>query len=148
MCFMLFVATDKALPLKEWREDAPGIWVGPLRENEAAVRGHFNKPVVQYVGSTSGCGCDFPHWILFNGEVPTDGFDGRDEGLRKVNYENAKNLVKLLRDSSETSVEIYSVWAGNESNPPLSKKSITIEGILMPTFLFGEQVFYQVRILS
>ena len=78
MCFMVFVGTDEPLLLKEWDKGAPDIWVRPVGENELAVQAHFKKPVVQYVGSTASCGCDFPHWLLFNGEVPSDEFDGRD----------------------------------------------------------------------
>jgi hypothetical protein len=73
MCFMLFAGTDKGLPLQEWNKDAPDISVRPLLGDEAQIKIYFRKPVVQYVGSTAGCGCDFPHWILFNGEVPADG---------------------------------------------------------------------------
>ena len=145
MCFMLFVGTEKPLPLKEWRK-GPDVWVRPVVENEAGIRAHFSKPVVQYVGSTSGCGCNFPHWILFNGEVPDDGFDGRDDDLRRVNHQNARSLVKLLRDGSESSVELYGVWAGNESKPPISMESVAVEDINAPTFLFGEQVFYRVKV--
>ncbi len=143
---MLFVGTDKPLPRSEWSKEAPNVWVGTVGENEAAVTTHFTKPAIQYVGSTAGCGCDFPHWILFNGEIPADEFDGRDEDQKKCNCENARKLVTLLRCTGESSVELYGVWAGNWAKSPVSMKSILLEEILDPGFLFGEQVFYRIQL--
>jgi len=145
MCFMLFAGTDKGLPLQEWNKDAPDISVRPLLGDEAQIKIYFRKPVVQYVGSTADCGCDFPHWILFNGEVPADGFDGRDEEQKKSDFENARRLMKLLRESGERDVELYGVWAGNWLKPPIAIKGIALDDIVAPTFLFGEQVFYRVK---
>jgi len=145
MCFMLFVGTDKPLPLKEWRRDAPDICVRSLSGDEERIKPHFSKPLVQYVGSTAGCGCDFPHWILFNGEPPADGFDGREEDQKQTNTENAKRLVRLLRGNGGGSFEIYGVWAGNWSKPQLDQKYIQLDEVLSPSFLFGEQVFYRVK---
>ena len=146
MCFMLFAGTDKALPLREWSKAAPDIWVRSLVADEAQIKIHFQKPVVQYVGSTASCGCDFPHWILFNGEVPTDGFDGREQDQKEDNCENARRLAKLLHESGEPTLELYGVWDGNWSKPPIAVKEITLEDIISPTFLFGEQVFYRVKV--
>jgi hypothetical protein len=143
---MLFAGTDHALPLKEWSKDAPDIWVRALVGDEAQIKVHFQKPVVQYVGSTASCGCDFPHWILFNGEVPADGFDGRDAEQKKSDNENARGLEKLLRESGEQAIELYGVWAGNWSKSPIAVKEIMLKYIAAPTFLFGEQVFYRVKV--
>lgn len=145
MCFMLFVGTDNPLPLKEWRKDIPDICVQPLSGDEEAVRTHFSKPFVQYVGSTAGCGCDFPHWLLFNGEPPADGFDGRDDDQKQTNTENAKRLVRLLHENGGRVFESYGVWAGNWSKPPLDQKDMQLHEVLSPSFLFGEQVFYRVK---
>jgi len=41
--------------------------VQPRRSQSKA---HFRSPEVQYIVSTSGCGCDFPHATLQNGEWP------------------------------------------------------------------------------
>jgi hypothetical protein len=146
MCFMLFVGTDVPLPLKEWDKEAPDVWVRSVGENEAAIRAHFTKPVVQYVGASSSCGCDFPHWLLFNGKAPADEFDERDEDQKKNNYKNASGLAKLLRESGERAVEFYGVWAGKWAMPPIGVKDIALEEIVSPSFLLGEQVFYRVRV--
>lgn len=142
---MLFVGTDNPLRLKEWRKDSTDICVQPLSGDEEEVRAHFSKPFVQYVGSTAGCGCDFPHWILFNGEPPADGVDGRESEQKQTNAENAKKLVQLLRENGDCAFEIYGVWAGNWSKQALARRDIQLEDILSPSFLFGEQFFYRVK---
>jgi len=70
MCFMLYAGAAIALPRKEWRKEKPDISIASLTEHEAGVQAHFTKPEVQSIGSTSGCGCDFPCVTLQNGEWP------------------------------------------------------------------------------
>ena len=70
MCFVLYAGTVKPLPRSAFNPEAPAVWVTSLTEHDAAIRAHFSKPEVQYIGSTSQCGCDFPHAILQNGDWP------------------------------------------------------------------------------
>jgi len=146
MCFMLFVGTDEPLPLKEWRKEAPDVCVRPILENEDGIRVHFRKPVVQYVGSTASCGCDFPHWILYNGEVPDDPTELIDPDQAITHELNRRGLVKLLASGAPGSVEIYGVWAGNYGRQPKKIEEISIDQIRESSFLFGEQIFYRVSL--
>jgi hypothetical protein len=68
MCFVLFAGTEKPLRQRSWQEDNPDICVEPLTERNYPIKAHFSKPEVQYIGSTAGCGCEFPHVILYDGE--------------------------------------------------------------------------------
>jgi hypothetical protein len=70
MCFVLYAGTTTPMPRLEWRNDAPDVSVAALTEHESAIAAHFSKPNVQYIGSTSRCGCDFPHVMFQNGEWP------------------------------------------------------------------------------
>jgi len=70
MCFVLYAGTIHPIPRKEWRKDAPDLWVQSLTERESPIATHFSKPQVQYIGSTSQCGCDFPNVMFQNGEWP------------------------------------------------------------------------------
>ena len=54
--------------------------------------------------------------------------------------------MKLLRESGERNVQVYGVWSGNWSKPPIAVKDIMVNEIINPTFLFGEQVFYRVKV--
>lgn len=68
MCFMLYAGTTKAPPRVKWDKKAPDLSVKSLDEKDLSVRVHFTHPEVQNIGSTSCCGCDFPHVILTKGE--------------------------------------------------------------------------------
>ena len=70
MCFVLYVGTTNPLPRRKSDKDSVDLPVESLTERDSAVIRHFSKAEVQYVGSTSGCGCDFPHASLQNGEWP------------------------------------------------------------------------------
>jgi hypothetical protein len=58
------------MPLNEWRNHAPDLPVKALTEHETPITAHFSKPEVQNIGSTSDCGCDFPHVMFQNGDWP------------------------------------------------------------------------------
>jgi hypothetical protein len=146
MCFMLFVGTDEPLPLKEWRKEAPDVCAQLIGEDETGERIHFNKPIVQYVGSTSGCGCDFPHWILYNGEVPDNPAEFIDPEQSATHEQNRQALVKLLEGRARGSAEVYGVWADNYAKAPKGIQEISLDRIRQSSFLFGEQIFYRVQL--
>jgi hypothetical protein len=68
MCFTLYAGTTNPLPRKAWDKDARGLSVNSVAERDANVVKRFNRREVQYIGSTYGCGCDFPHVTLTRGE--------------------------------------------------------------------------------
>jgi hypothetical protein len=145
MCFVLYAGTAKPLPRKNWQENSPEPSVESLTENAVPVKAHFTKPEVQYVGSTSGCGCDFPHVTLQNGGWPYFEFEPdleRDETERH----NRASLVCLLRNSEEETVELYGVWDGDFGEKPKSHEHISLDVILDPKFRFKEQGFYTVTV--
>ena len=61
MCMMIYIASDRPLPLIDWQDEFPAFHVRELREEEMAVRTHFKKPYVYYAGSHEGCGCGFAY---------------------------------------------------------------------------------------
>jgi hypothetical protein len=148
MCFVLYAATSKAIPRKEWDSDAPDLSVKPLTERESAITAHFTKPEVQYIGSTSDCGCDFPHVMFQNGGWPWwDDGEHNPEVEARDRY-NRQGLVDLLRATGEQTVELYGVWDGDFdfSTPPANREEIFVDAILDPVFHFKEQGFYVVRL--
>jgi len=149
MCFVLYAGTSKPMLRKEWRNDAPDLSVKGLAERETPITTHFRKPAVQYIGSTSQCGCDFPHVILQNGEWPwfeDENEDELDRQRKTTEQHNREGLVTLLRQTGESSVELYGVWDGDFRTPPAAQEEIHLEAILDPAFRFKEQGFYTVRL--
>jgi|SRR5579863_8817171 len=142
MCFVLYAGTNSAIPRTEWKKHAPGISVSPLTEHDALIKAHFKNPEVQCIGSTAGCGCDFPHVLLQKGEWPL--FDADDTERVATFGQNRKALATLLRNTGEKTIELYGLWWGNFAKQPMAYEEIPFLRILEPDFLFREQVFYKV----
>jgi hypothetical protein len=148
MCFVLYAGTSKLMARKEWRKDTPDLAVKALTERESPITAHFSKPEVQYIGSTSDCGCDFPHVMFQNGEWPWFD-DGEHDAEREASDRyNREALVSLLRATGEQTVELYGVWDGDFdfTTPPAVREEIFLDTILERTFRFKEQGFYVVRL--
>src|SRR5690242_81597 len=105
MCFVLYAGTSKPLPRKEFRDEATDVSVKSLTERERPLPGHFSKPHVQYIGSTAGCGCDFPHVMYQNGEWPwfededEDELDRQRKVIERSNREGTDRVVTADRRS-------------------------------------------------
>ena len=145
MCFVLYVGTASPLPLRPWRQEAPALSVKTLSAKEEAIKAHFTKNIVQHVGSTSGCGCDFPHVIIQNWRSPMFKLEVFPE-TSTSEHSNAEELVKLLREAGEKTVEVYGVWDGDFTEGPEVRESISLSSILNPHFRFKEKGFYTVQV--
>jgi hypothetical protein len=156
MCFVLYAGTVSALPRVAWNKEAPDTNVESLTEREAAVKQYFSTPEVQYVGSTSGCGCDFPNVMLQNGQWPTlDVEEAEKDELDRArdisDRHNRELLVSLLRANGSKTVELYGFWDGDSetvAKPPQALENISLERILESDFRLKEQVLYRVHIES
>lgn len=148
MCFVLYAGTSRAMRPIEWREDAPDLSVHALSDHESPIAAHFSKPEVQYIGSTSGCGCDFPYVMLPIGEGPSSDDDEGDPESSAIHRRNREGLVALLQATGEQSVELYGVWDGDFRKQPVSREELSLETLLESKFWFKEQGFYVVRIAS
>ena len=112
MCFVLYAGTSKPLPRSAFNPEAPAVWVTSLTEHDAAIRAHFSKPEVQYIGSTSQCGCDFPHAILQNGDWPEIEVATAFE-RNPSEKPNREALAALLGSSGESMIELYAFGAAS-----------------------------------
>ena len=145
---MLFAGTRKPLPRNEWKEEAPCVYIEPLSENDTAARQYFSLPEVQYVGSTSGCSCDFPHVKFQNGDWPfSEELEKPYAESEGSDRQNREELFRLLMSAGEETIELYGVWNGDFS-APRARERISLETILDPHFRFKEQGFYTVSVKS
>jgi hypothetical protein len=121
--------------------------VEALSGRDEIVKSHFVSPEVQYVGSTSGCGCDFPNVMFQNGGWPyfedPSVAGGETEASERLNCEK---LVSLLQSTGDSSVELYGIWDGDFAKPPASHEEIALASILEPGFRLKERGFYSVLI--
>lgn len=148
MCFLLYAGTTKPIPRNEWREGAVTLPVESLAEHDAPIRAHFGNPEVQYIGSTSGCGCDFPHLLMQNGGWPFLKDPRRGAERDASDRHNMEALVALLRTTGEETVELYGVWDGNFANTPRAREDVSLENLLVADFHFKEGGFYRVSLES
>jgi len=148
MCFVLYAGTSKPIPRKQWNADAPDINVTDLTERESPIRSHFSTPEVQCIGSTSQCGCDFPHVVFQNGDWPWFDDDEPNPEAEARDQRNREGLVTLMRSTGENKVELYGVWDGDFdfNTPPAVREEIRLGAILSRDFRFKEQVFYVVHL--
>ena len=149
MCFVLYAGTTKPIPRREWQKDSSNLAVESLTDRDAPIRMHFSSPEVQYIGSTSRCGCDFPHAILQGEEWPTYFLGLEEDATKLASYRfNREALVDLMKKTNEKTVELYGLWDGNFLEPPKARESISLERILDSDFWFKEQGFYTITIGS
>jgi hypothetical protein len=152
MCFVLYVGTTNPLPRRKFDKEAADLSVESLAERDAGIRQHFSSPEVQYVGSTSGCGCDFPHAMFQSGGWPEIEFhktakkDDLDIARDRVHRQNCEALVSLLRASGEQLVELYGVWGAEFGVAPQAHENISVESLREPDFYFKESGFYRVHL--
>jgi len=150
VCFVLYAGTTDPLPRKAFDKDAPNLSVASLTERDSAIRRYFRNPAVQYIGSTSSCGCDFPRATLQNGQWPT--LESPEEPARDEldiardisDRQNRETLVALLRTTREKVVELYGVWDGDFATPPQAQEDIPVNRLLDSDFRFKERGFYRV----
>jgi alpha-D-ribose 1-methylphosphonate 5-triphosphate synthase subunit PhnL len=148
MCFSLYAGTVKPLTRKAWDKDIRGLSVSALDQRDAHIISYFNLPEVQRIGSTAGCGCDFPYVTLTKGawvgypEVIVD-----DPGWEKTELVNREALVAMLIGSGEKMIELYGIWQDGESEKPVNvREEISLKRILDSDFRFKERGFYTVNL--
>lgn len=124
--------------------------VKPLDEHDAAILTYFSSPEVQYIGSTSGCGCDFPHVTLARGEwVGYPEVEVDDLEWEANERTNRELLMTLLRESDEKIIELYGIWRSGDGylyKPVNVREEIPLTRIVEPTFRFKERGFYHVSL--
>ena len=96
MCFMLYAGTTNPIPRRSLDIHARDISVRPLSEHEVPIKAHFRNVEVQYIGSTTGCGCDFSNVMYQNGGWPVCEDDEIDEEYDASDRFNKGALVALF----------------------------------------------------
>ena len=97
------------------------------------------------MGSTSGCGCDFPNVMFQGGGWPSIEDAEVDVAQIESDRVNREGLVRILRDAGEPTVELYGIWDGDFDEAPEAFEEVSFEMILNPEFRFKERGFYRVH---
>ena len=129
---VLYVGSDKPLPLITWDKDNPKFNVTELDEYSKGVRKQFSKPYVYYLGSHQNCGCGFSYGQHDYGEE-------EDKAAR----ESVRHLSEYLSQAIELAgpLELFSCWSGDEEAEPEFHENWKPEDVGGETFEFQECQF-------
>jgi len=130
MCMMIYIASDRPLPLIEWHDESPAFHVRELSADEQVVRAHFRKAFIYYAGSHEGCGCGFAY-----GRWPADGEDytREDAAARRSVRRLSEYLASAARDGA---IELLACWQGEQEAPPDEYVIVSSSEIGGPSFSF------------
>ncbi len=148
MCLALYIASEKALPLieypnypqsvftlPEWPDMAQRFHISTLKENQEIVRKHFSIPNVVFAGSYEGCSCGFN----YGREYPD--YEDDKEHLNAAR-ESVGQLVTYIRNNEIK--ELYACWFDDESLSQVAERTVTIEELSSPTFVFNQKELLRV----
>lgn len=132
MCLVLYLASERTRPEIAWDESHPRFHVKHDDPDAALAATNFTKPHAHYVGSDNGCGCGFRQEHDYTSDDPEQEASKRDNHQRLHDY-----VVSCLAD--ESSVELFSVWSGDEQLPVEHSRDISISELLNLNFSFLER---------
>ena len=132
MCMMVYVASDRPLPRIPWDKSKPAFCVSDLHECYQAVRKHFSKTHICYVGAHTGCGCGF--------QTSDDPEEDDPESLAAAQRSRA-SLAEFLRSAlkQEPSLELYACWADDEACDPEHRGELVPDDLLSSRIRFLER---------
>jgi hypothetical protein len=140
MCLMLYIATAEELPLSS----SPDLTIKAVDEPRQAVTQWFSLPHVRFIGAHTGCSCGFPSVVTE--PPPLDYYEGlldskdRDDDLRSVNA-----LLALLQQSGSSTVELYPVWDGDQSEAPKGVIEWQMRALVPERVFFNERFMHVVH---
>jgi len=134
MCWALYLASDKELPLIPWEKASPAFNTTALSEADISVKSQFSLRNVIYLGSYQGCGCGF---------MPADEDEPKDIANRAATVQALSCYLDnaLLQ---ATHLEMFLCWEGDQTQSPVSKKVVFPQDFLVEEFPLAEKEFAKV----
>jgi hypothetical protein len=110
MCWVLYLAADRPLPLRPFEPEAPALNVAELSPDELRVRRQFSKPFMYSVGAHTHCGCGFDR-----DQAEPD----HPEELSAIEA-SLRHLGRYLADAVRVagSLELFACWDGDQAAEP------------------------------
>ena len=130
MCLAVYISTNKELELGTFVPGQTDIYFEkPSNSEENALRPKFSNKYIYYVGSSSGCSCDF----LFDSEDFSD-----TELLSVEDQRSPQKLIDFLTEMTlQESIEFYCCWEGDWNLPIENRIEIDIRNISLDKNYFG-----------
>lgn len=131
MCIVLFVASDRPLPLVAWREDQPAFHVTPVAGPEAAVASQFSQAHVYYIGSHERCACGFAYH-----EDDYGWPEAKAAAVQSVR--SLRGYLEAALDEG-ASLELYTCADGDWTLPPVHRTVLKLDDIGGAAFELAER---------
>ncbi len=146
MCFVLYVASKKTVPVIPWNDEQRALWTTGLTAHDQTMRHQFKLSEVAYVGSDNQCGCGFRHATYQQGEWPEEWEANAPDYDPSDTQPNHLALAAFLRShcAGEPFVELFGVWDGDYAKTPKGHLEVQLERLADPKFFFRERVHYRV----
>jgi hypothetical protein len=111
----LYAAADVPLPEITPQMPPAPLSARPIDGTESAVRTHFTKPHIYFLGSHTGCSCGFQY-----------GLYGREDEDR-AGRESVRQLGAYLFSAVARAgpIEVYACWDGDEAEPDRDRATMT-----------------------
>jgi hypothetical protein len=136
MCWVLYLAADRSLPLRPFYTGAPGFNVAEPTGREIEVRVQFSKPFVYALGAHTSCGCGFDR-----GQAAADQLGG---------LEAIETSLRALRDYLDEAlelagpVELFACWDGDQAARPDNRWKRSLADFSPDMPWFPERTFVEV----
>jgi hypothetical protein len=110
MCWVLYLASDVALPTINWDQQTPAFNVEAIADGESPVSRQFTRRYLYVVGSHTLCGCGFDRGQA-NPQHPEELVDAE---------RSLSSLHEYLRDAVAIAgeLELYACWDGDQAAEP------------------------------
>jgi hypothetical protein len=143
MCLALYIGSEQVLPLipypdypqsvfslPEWPNMAQRFHTAALNEKQEIVQKHFSMPNIVFAGSYEGCSCGFN----YGREYPDD---ENDEIHLCAARESITELITYIRNNRVK--EIYACWFDDEGLSQQTQRTVAIEELSSPAFVFKKK---------
>ena len=150
MCIVAHIAAPAPPPIVPWNEAEPGFYTEPVGDPYTPILPNFSHPHVVYAGSHEGCGCGFRN--VWGGPeqsqrdlTPAQFRGGQPEDDAVASSTSA--LVRYVRDlvARHGAAEIYTVWDGDQSLPPIDEATLTLEQLDLNSFYLLDRRLLRIR---
>jgi hypothetical protein len=133
MCWVLYLASDKPLPVIPWDPGKPGFNVEEIARAESPVSRQFSGQYIYIVGSHSLCGCGFDR-AQANPDHPNELVETEESLVALHAY--LGNAVRIAGQ-----LELYSCWDGDQAAEPDHRWVLTPEDITPTMGWFPDRTF-------
>lgn len=140
MCLMVYVGTRSVPPTI-----APAVLgFNAVKKAAEPVRQWFSSSNIAQVGVPAGnCSCAFRHVLA---EEPIDWYRGMWDERSNEELATDQAIVEALRSAVllDGQLELYAVWAGNETKEPALHVDRDLSWLDIEQFFVQENLFYRV----